>query len=207
MVFGLPRSGTTIIQSELSRICNINNYIEAYSGKPRDDVYQWTSKWNQGITKILTTNINNYKGQLNIVKLFNQNFDGLVVIQRSNLTDCIVSLYYADNVSKKYHYRDRTEIKLIPFVFDLSQTRYFEEIKTYFQTLDTIKQAGINYDIFDYDQWCQGKTQMVLNQKIIVTDKPPNSFINSNLDYKTLCQNYQDVHEVVDNLLNEIKIC
>lgn len=209
-MFGLPRTGTTVIQTELVNCFDVPNLIESYGGNQKQDVYQWTRDWTHGVIKLLTTNIIAYRGNgsdINIVELLKQGFDGLVVTQRANIVDAIISLYYAEVVAKKYHYTITDTVDRIPFEFDLKEDRFFNEIPVYFETMTLLKDAGIQYSVFDYDLWCGGQSQTVLGQNVVPGEHTASEFIHPGIDYSSLCQNYQEVQDAAKKLINELTIC
>ena len=76
------------------------------------DPYTWAQKLDQGVFKLLAINFHTLD-----IKPFLQNdiIDRCVIIDRSNLTDCCLSLYYSE-LTGRYHYRQQEIVPQHQFV-------------------------------------------------------------------------------------------
>lgn len=192
LVFGLPRTATTVLQFWLAQQHKIDNLVEPYhkiNFDNADDIYDWTTNVSNGVIKLLTTNLITFSN-LNINKLVSLGFDKVMVTSRKNLTDCCLSLYYAQNVTKKYHYEEDEQVQQILFDVDVNFLSAWRlEMEKYSQTLKQLTDAGIKFEIVDYDYVCSlSKTRKVFQ-------KP---FVSTEIDYAKLCTNYIECKQIID---------
>jgi hypothetical protein len=192
LVFGLPRTGSTIIQQYLAHKFNIKNYSEPLSQKLpdfMDNPYKWASNLSSGVIKILSVNLL----EVDFIKFVTTGqFDSIVVTHRENLVDSCVSLFYAEMI-QKYHFKQlptNEEIKKftcpLSFVYTwLDQYKEYQNILKYFDD-NSISYQLINYDNFLSENY---KIFKLNNAKAFNT-------ITSNIPYAKLCINYNEVVKI-----------
>jgi len=199
LIFGMPRTGTTILQKMLAQDCRVLNLIEPFNCPGLDDPVQWAFEVKRGVIKLLAQNLD----FVDFNKLIQQvKFDCIVVTQRQNFTDIVVSLYYAQYVANQYHYTE-TPVAM-PFDVPLD---YVNDMwvwrEWYYQKLSWLQEQSVPYEIFDYDQYCNNGVQLIAGKKII-NCKQKNYELNSvsaDIDYKIFCTNYQAVSDRILQLL------
>jgi hypothetical protein len=208
LVFGLPRTGTTVLQLHLSQIFGLESLSESYIGdniRTIKNIYKWTADQTQCIIKLLTTNIISATDINFNTLITSSGFDLIVIPVGKNLTNTCISLYYAEKVVKQYHYYKNDKILQYPFHMDLNfiTDNWKTEYQTFIKMLQYFDANNINYATIDYNDYIQNVKQTINGIEFSIEDcqsLTKNSLVHSNLDYTTLCQNYQEV----DNLINEI---
>ena len=201
----MPRSGTTLLQNVLAYYLNIDNYNEPFTGHNLQmsikDPYQWASNLSNGVLKVVSHNLN----FVNFENLISAgNFDSVVITHRENLTDIIISSYYADKITQQYHYKELPK-NITPFIFPLD---YIDVVlvlyRQYKETLDNLDKKLIPYTIFDYDKYQTGELQIIAGVDVLVNDVN-NKFetISANISYNQVCLNYNEVKKNVEQLIRE----
>ena len=206
LIFGLPRSGTTLLQIHLGQSLKIKGYSEPFSDcdyrNSIGDPYQWVSTLSTGIIKVLSQNLD----YVDLEKLITVgNFDCVVITRRANLTDLIISLYYAEQVVQQYHY---TQIPncILPFVFPLD---FIENVmvpyRWYQTTLDNLNKKSIPYTVFDYDQYQAGASQTVAGINFCLENETSYKIatISAKIRYDQICLNYNEVNTAINSITNE----
>jgi len=204
LIFGLARTGTTLLQQHLAQSLSIKSYSEPFGDKKfRDSLgnpYQWASQLSKCVIKVLPQNLD----YVDLVSLIQQgSFDSVVITQRQNLTDICVSLYYAEQVANRYHYQippDPNSIK--PFLV----TREFVDgflvsYGWYHDTMQQIAQQSIAYTVFDYDLYQRGESQKICDLKFCLASEPSYHIVTvaSKIDYQQLCANYNEIDLIIKN--------
>lgn len=204
LIFGLPRSGTTLIQNRLSnefQIPNLNEPFTNYANRKQiEDPYIWTKSVSQGIIKILAQNLD----YVNIEQILEVgNFDNVIITQRRNFADVLISLYYAEQIAKKYHYHSPPTVESFVFPIQWAQGmliwyRYYQ------QAISNMDLAGISYKIFDYDMYAADQFQVLDGIEFY---KPNEylynlNFVSSNIPYQTMCANYDQVQHDIAQLIS-----
>ena len=206
LIFGLPRTGTTVLQKYLEKSLNIKNYSEPFSDSDYrnsiGDPYRWASVLPNGIIKVLSQNLD----YIDLEKLITAgNFDYVIVTRRTNLTDLIISLYYAEQISQQYHYTTPVD-SVSPFVFPLD---FIEKVmipyRWYQTTLDNLNKKSIPYSVFDYDQYLTGTSQTVADIHFCLEDVTRYKIktVSAGIQYDQLCLNYIEVKNAIDLIINE----
>jgi len=203
LIFGLPRSGTTVLQKRLGRSLRIQGYNEPFTfleyQQQIGDPYQWVSKLSCAAIKVLAHNLDH----IDLIKLINAGkFDSIIVTKRNNLTDCCVSLYYAQEVAKNYHYSVKPEV-IMPFTVTIDFVNNFF-LLFYAQYLNVIKQLddhAIPYTVFDYDQYQLGKSQIIHGIEFCLDKESSYKIdtISTNIDYSRMCVNYNEIDSIIKN--------
>jgi hypothetical protein len=202
LVFGMPRTGSTIIQKCIGNYYKIENYIEPYTSllnrERLGDVYQWTSSLPSGIIKLLSVNLDH----VDFKKLINTaNFNFVILTTRKNLTDTCVSLYYAEFINQ-YHFTQLPDYSIMPSFMcpiddAISWIRYY---KRYQSMITFLKDAKILHFEIDYDDYLNNVPLKINGEEIVTTNINPHltATVNSNFDYKTLCLNYHEIKKLID---------
>jgi hypothetical protein len=214
LIFALPRSGTTIIQTMIAvDLFGIPNLIEPFNdpdlgfnpanpkivnGNPAD-LYKWTQEQPSGVMKLLAINLEYVEvDRLLLVG----NFDRVVIIKRKNLVDCCVSLCMAQQTFK-YHYYEGELANINPFYCDLKEVDFWIiRYRRYLTALDQITNSNVPYDIIFYEDFMNDQVQYIEDaplQKSKISNKVfgGKSLISLNLPYSELCINYREVEEKI----------
>jgi hypothetical protein len=202
LVFGMPRTGSTIIQKFLGTYYRIDNYNEPYTGdvnqKELGDPYQWTANLSDGIIKVLSVNLD----YIDFKKLINTaNFDFVILTTRKNLTDSCVSLYYAQLLNQ-YHYTQLPDHSMLTtFICPIEDhvTAWIRQYKQYLLEVQFLKDTNTLYYEIDYDDYLNN-VPLKINGKEIVTVNIKSHLkatVHTNFDYKTLCLNYHEIEKLI----------
>ena len=201
LVFGMPRTGSTIIQKCIGNYYNIPNYNEPYTGaevrKELGDIYNWTSNLPVGIVKLLSVNLDH----VDFKKLINTaNFNCIILTTRKNLTDSCVSLYYAETI-KQYHFTQLPNYSIMPtFTCPVDYaTGWIQYYKQYRLSVQFLKDTNTLYFEIDYDDYLNDVPIQINGKEIIVRNikEKLGPTIHSNFDYKTLCLNYYEIEKII----------
>ena len=197
LIFGLARSGTTLLQQQLSRSLRLMSYNEPFGDyKFREqigDPYQWVSSLPRAVIKVLAQNLD----YIDLTKLIDAGkFDSIVVTKRSNLTDLCVSLYYAEQVTKNYHYTVAPD-SINPFTVppELVKEFFLISYRWYLGAMKQLNERSIPYTIFDYDQY-QARDTLTINGVEFCLDNESKygiDTISANIDYSQVCVNYNEI--------------
>ena len=203
LIFGLPRSGTTVLQKHLSQSLSIQGYSEPFTFLEYrvqiGDPYQWVSKLSQAVIKILAQNLD----YIDLTKLIGAGkFDSIIVTKRSNLTDLCVSLYYAQEVAKNYHYNVKPDL-IMPFAVptDFVTQPFLVYYARYCYAMKQLDTHSIPYTVFDYDQYQLGKSQVIHGVEFC-QDKESSykiDTVSANIDYSKICVNYNKIDSIIKN--------
>ncbi len=199
LIFGLPRTGTTVLEEQLSRIFSVTGWCEPYADTVKRSRYvEWTSSITQGIIKILTTETINQLHPIDVRQLIGMKlFDGIVVAKRDNKVDVCLSLYYAEQVIQKYQFFTDETVTYKKFDCDEKfAVNFSQEIREFNRIVSWLQDNNISFDWFDYDAFLQGKTQTIL-AKIISSANTHSKFKKSNIDYRSLCNNYDIIEQII----------
>ena len=219
LIFACPRTGTTIIQKMIAiDLFRITNLVEPFNdpelgfnpanpkivnGQPAD-LYKWTQEQLSGVMKLLAVNLE----YVEVDRLLSVgNFDRVVIVERSNLVDCCISLCLAEQTFKYHYYQgDSTEVK--PF----ECTKEFVDnwiymYRQYLTALNQIKNSGVPYDTICYENFMSNQVQYIADVPLQASAMSDNLFKNSKkmvsleLPYQDLCINYHEVEEKIRKAL------
>lgn len=199
LIFGLPRTKTTMVQMHLARTTSLLSLSEPYSGNDcggKDDVYKWTQNQPSCIIKLLTQNLAD-NSNLDFFKLWQCGFNRLVLTDRRNHTDAAVSLYCAENVLNRYHHQHSHQRPTDHFNVDLDWIKnWCRNLDVWHRVLREIRRRDIKHDYIFYEDYCPGSPQTVAGCSF-----DPGSidipFVDLALDYQELCDNYKQVEDVI----------
>ena len=201
LVFGMPRTGSTIIQKCIRTYYEIDNYNEMYTIKIKEksnDLYQWTSTLSNGIVKLLSINLDD----VDFEKLINLgNFDFVILTTRKNLTDSCVSLYYAELI-KQYHFSQLPNYSTMPSFTCPTEfaVNWIRQCKQYQLSVQWLKDTKTPLFEIDYDDFLNNVPLKINGEEIVLTDdlkRKLEATINSNFNYKTLCLNYYEIEKLI----------
>ena len=203
LIFGLPRTGTTLIQKYLCKKLKIKSYSEPFNDQQFrasiGDPYVWTGSLSNGIIKVLSFDLDYVK----LERLINEgNFDSVIVTQRSNLTDLCVSLYCAEQVTHQFHYNKEPDRKTIQnFNCSIEHVEsWLRSYKWYGEAMTHLDNNKVDYTIFDYDKYISGETLMINVVKFCLADENKYGIdsISVPIPYDKLCVNYNEVKQIIN---------
>lgn len=209
MIVALPRSGTQVIQDWLSLQHRIPNLLEPFNDPSlgfdtknfnhTTDPYKWTNSFAKGVFKLLAHNLY----YVDIEKMLALGgVDHTVIIDRNNLTDCCVSLYYA-KLTQVYHYLPGQETVKINS-FDCPNDWVRSWIKHYHRfraARNVVLSSSAPHSLINYDDFMADKLQHIAGQPLersVIKRLVPT--VSANLQYDKLCTNYQAVHDQISEL-------
>ncbi len=208
LIFGLPRSGTTVLQKHLGRTLGITGYSEPFSDNEYritiGDPYQWVSQLSSCVIKVLSQNLD----YIDLTRLISVgNFDSIVVTHRSSLTDLIISLYYAEQVVHQYHYTHPQDVETItPFVFPLEFINSVMVPYQWYQTtINELDKNLIPYTVFDYDKYQAEELQIINGVEFCLSKETEYGIdtVSANISYSKICLNYNEIKTAIDKIVNE----
>jgi hypothetical protein len=208
LILAMPRTGTTIIQEILSRELGIANLSEPFARyirktdprkdyPPDNDPYEWVAKQTSGIFKLLSTTLDHFDFEkiISIAK-----FDHVIMIERKNLVDGLLSLKYAELTDKYHRFCGET---IIPQQFGVDQFDFGlwdRSYRLYNESKNLIINSNISYDLISYDDFVADIPQYVAGHLLQQSKALGNyNIIPNDLCYKDLCINYQEVETHIRN--------
>lgn len=207
LIFGLPRTATTVFQQQVAQLFNVENLSEPFCGDNNiSDWYKWAKQQENCVMKVTSTNLYQYKDlNVNIYDLYKQGkFTHLVITQRKNLTDCCASLFYAERVLKKYHFTHNEQPRRVRFSVDDEFLNFWLiGLKEYYQNLNMLRKNSIHCELLDYDLYTQCIPQKIFDQAIIPTGYT--QFARHEIKYDRLCVNYQEITTTIDNYVKRLQ--
>jgi len=205
LIFGLPRTATTVFQQQISELFAVKNLNEPYSNN-RENWIQWSEKQQNCVVKLLTTNLYQFgEPTVKLHELVKEGkFTDIIVTQRKNLTDCCASLFYAERVLKKYHFSEHESVNRVRFSIDNEfLDSWLSGVKLYYQYINDLRVNGVSYEIFDYDLYTNGISQKIFNREISANGHSP--YYRKEIKYHRLCVNYQEVTTTIKNYVKRIQ--
>lgn len=218
MIYGLPRTGTTVIQAVIANqilqlpnrretFSRVGRYLPRYLSKAADtdSVYQWTQEVTDGVFKFLSAN----SGQYDLTRLLGMGFDYVVVVRRSDRIGSLLSQAHAD-ASGCFHYHGKPEqrhlysnlIKRIPF--SVSRRAQLNWLKNHFLSLqhtDIIMSSGLSWNTVDYEEFID-TGRLIVADIDHATDWSDVETIPLCIDYRSLCTNLGEVESLLDHWLS-----
>ena len=167
-------------------------------GQPAD-LYKWVGEQSAGVMKLLGINLH----YVDVDKLLSVGkFDRVVIIERKNLTDCCVSLGFAE-LTSKYHYKEGESVDIKSFDCDSGFVdRWISMYKKYLVGVQQVKNNTVPCDVICYEDFMMDQVQYVADmplQKSKMSDKlfGNKKMISLDLPYSILCTNYYEVEEKI----------
>lgn len=206
LIFGPPRSGTTILQSTISQELQLANCSEPYNQSiiKLNNPYNWTANLHKGVVKLLSFNLHT----IHFEKLIREGkFDSIVVTKRDNLVDCCVSLHYA-TLKNKFHYTISDSVELETFTIPRRAVDlWVDAYNLYKIAVKYLDNNSIPYTLFDYDNYINNIPQ-IINGLAFTKTTIDNSCIEHNkgtvykhIPYSELCLNYDEVKKIINATL------
>ena len=204
LIFGLARTGTTLLQQQFSKALSLKSYNEPFNTyehqKQIGNPYHWILEVDQGIIKVLAQNLD----YVNLLEFINVGkFDSVVVTRRKNLTDACISLYYAEQITKKYHYDikpDVIAIKTFTVPTTFINNFFLNSYRWYVKTMQQLDDQSIPYTIFDYDQYQAGGLQTINGIDFCQNKNMYDiNTVSSDIDYSKICINYKEITLAIEN--------
>jgi hypothetical protein len=207
LIFGLPRTGTTLLQKQLSNFYNLKNTNEPFATESQavEDPVAWAHDQNNCVIKLLTSNPVYYTDCLekfDTVELIkNGNFDCVIVTVRKSLADCCISLFYAERKTGQYHYRD-SKFDHREFTCDLEFVDNWmnHSYKKFSNILNKMQKENVPFKKIYYEDYVNNVEQDINGMKFKSSDCHT-ATLNLNLPYQNLCLNYTEVQNRINKLL------
>ena len=203
LVFGCPRTGTNILQSQLCDIFNLTNLGEPFhdshphrvSNRSYTDPMNWAADQNNSVSKLLSTTLV-FDNSFSLLELISAGkFDLIVVPIRKNLTDTCISLFYAMHKTKQFHYYKKTDQTHVPFECDMVFVKQWIQLHDKFmESLALLELNQTQYSAIDYDSYINNQEQDINGYKFNISTNSA-LWVNAEIAYTELCTNYQEVNE------------
>lgn len=209
LICAMPRTGTTKLQIDLSGLLKLENFNEPYhvfnlrTDQGLEQWYQWLKQYSQGIVKLLSTVLET----LDFDRVLDAaNFDHVVFIDRSNITDCCLSLYYAQVVVKKYHWSRNQDPTLEKFICPESWVRNWIMCYHLYQNFrKRVIDRGIPHTQLSYETFMADSPQYVLGVEVrtnrLQQVQNETYYEAKFISYRDLCDNYQEVKRMLEEAL------
>ena len=205
LILAMPRTGTTVIQTILSKAFATDNLSEPLNRfivktnptkiyPSNADPYTWITNQPHGIIKLLSIVLDHFDFDKLMAAA---NFDHVVLVERDNLVDGCLSLKHAE-ITNKYHRFAGEDIApekftVTPFDLELWHRSY----KLYNEAKDFVINSKISYTIVSYDNFIAGVPQYVEGHRL--ESNASYGTVPNNLNYQTLCTNWQEVETYIRN--------
>jgi hypothetical protein len=202
LIFGLPRTGSTILQKQLSTHLHLKNFNEPFSlfnlenqTSELEDVYTQLSKQTDYVIKLLTVHLE----FVDFDKVLATGpFDLIVLVSRKKLVDCCVSLYYAQHVVQIYHYKHKPNLSTIqPFVCPIRFVEKWIQQYLEYQKIEKMLQDQPSVTTVYYEDYCTGISQKIANVDIDIKNNLCFESVATEIPYNILCSNYNEVKEKI----------
>lgn len=182
LLYGLPRSGTTILQAALARAFDLTPMGELLGNPAKQKP--------NSIVKVIS---NHYPPEE--VLEISQNYDFTIITQRDDLAACCISLHFVVHTGK-FHYL-KTDTDCFDKHVEVPLKWHVEGWKNnilapYRRFIELKKDATIvNY--------CD-----IITNNVVFLDKHINIEANSltrpsNIDYRRLCSNFKEVEDYIND--------
>ena len=168
-VFGHTRSGSTLLQTILSRKNGLANLGEPYNNNP--DVFEEIQDKDDYVLKVTSSTLRNQDP----TKIPLEIYDEIYCTERNDKTSAMASSYLS-KITNNYHQPSKMEFS-IPIGFFY---HYTKDLKKYYRYSEEIARRRPDYKRLEYKQILD----MAVNEDI---------FSASELDYERDCKNYADM--------------
>jgi hypothetical protein len=198
LVYSLPRSGTTVIQSRVSHTFKIPNLVEPFNDPSlgfnqlikTQSCYSWIFNC-LGIVKLLSINLDRIDPHL---LMLNGGFEHVIFINRKDLTSCCLSLCYAQ-LTSKYHYQQSDNIIGQSFYCPIEFVdRWIFQYRLYVLGKSIIESYGLPSDYIVYEDFIKTGTLNVAGHDITKDFLP---FVSTNFNYQEMCTNFDEVNQMI----------
>ena len=210
LIFSMPRCGTSILSTCIQSRAGIKNLSEAFGDPangfrpaygtydPSKNASNWLASQPNFIIKLLSTNLWFISFRDLIKKV---NFSDIIVIKRSNLTDCCVSLMLAEQTGKYHHSTPPRSID--PFIcYENDVKRWCNQYVSFCNEVTWLNNNA-SYKLVDYDSMIQGAPVEVSGHKVLATTEQTTPKLSyANIDYRRVCSNYEQVEEWIKQWTN-----
>lgn len=194
LVFGIPRSGTTVLQRQLAELFKLDNLVEPELDESLKSPYHWVSNQNNCVIKYLSTTMV-YRPFFKFKRLIDQGkFDSIVLTERNNLTYGCISCFYAQKVSDRFHYfTDKSYPTPSKFECDMIYVDdWIIAYKKYLESKKFLDKTNTPYTVIKYEDYTSDKEQQVENVRFRISSLIIDTY-DPHLPYSSLCTNYKEV--------------
>lgn len=210
LILAMPRTGTTVMQADLAQRFQIPNLVEPDKQFQlirhqdrvhiEDRYYQWLESIEHGIMKIL--------GPMLLTMDFKQVlssacFDHVVFVERDNLADCCISLYFAHECDRWHWAREQTPPA---DMFECPVTwvkNWISHLRAYQAACNLVCQQGISHSTLNYETYMDYHPQWICEKEIRrhhTTSTNPTDIEPKFIPYRTQCTNYQQVQDLIKDI-------
>ena len=206
LIFGQPRTGTTALEFQLASLFHVPGLLEPLHKLANRTHYRaWATALDRGVAKILTNHVIS-EPRVDIREIISLGvFDHIVITARRDLTASCLSYYHAERVTGQYQWQSQEPVSDMRFRCDPTfiQHNFLVELDLYLETIGWLNQQGIGYSKMFYEDYCVDQLPCTLaGQTFRITDIPQD-FRNSKIDYKILCENYNEIDNIITDHLDQ----
>nr|NDG05648.1 hypothetical protein [Oxalobacteraceae bacterium] len=203
LILALPRSGTTIIQTDLATLTKLPNLSEPLHDFDRNQLdrwYSWLGKLELGIVKVLSTGLESIDFEHTVQTM---DPDHVVLIERTDLAACCLSLYYAAEIAHQYHWAHEHTPPALRFQCPLSWVKRWVHQYQHYATCRQSVLGTHRCSIINYEKYMNDQPQDVLGHVLRRSTGRAQDlgFVAKFIAYQDLCENYSDVYNTIQGSL------
>ena len=208
LIFGQPRTGTTALEFQLASLFHVPGLLEPlHVLANRTHHRAWATALDRGVAKILTNHVIS-EPRVDIREIISLGvFDHIVITARRDLTASCLSYYYAERVTEQYQWQSQESVSDTQFWCDPTFVRrnFLAELDLYSEIVGWLNQQGIGYSKMFYEDYCVDQLPCTLaGQTFRITDIPQD-FQNSKIDYEILCENHDEIDNIITDHLDQYR--
>lgn len=205
LVFGMPRSGTTVLQRQLAELFGLDNLVEPALDEYLKSPYHWVGNQNNCVIKYLSMTLV-YSPFFKFKRLIDHGkFDLIVLTERNNLTYGCISSFYAQKVVGRFHYHTgKSYPKSSKFECDIAFVDvWIRSYKKYLESKQFLDKTNTPYTVIKFDDYIGDKEQQVENVRFRISSLIIDTY-DPHLPYIKLCTNYKEVEaRIKESIIND----
>lgn len=204
LVFGMPRSGTTVLQQQLAQLFELENLVEPELDNTPKSPYHWIANQHNCVIKFLSMTMV-YRPWFKFKRFIDHGkFDLIVLTDRKDLTRGCVSCFYSQKIVKRFHYFLK-DVYAAPTPFECDMNFVDDWIKSYNKYIEArhyLNKTNTPYTMVHYEDYTNNAEQEIAGIKFQLSSAGVASY-DPKLDYSKLCTNYIEVQEQISKYINK----
>ena len=201
MMFGHPRSASTYLQEVIAHVYRIGLTGEPFNEQVNDPK-QYILDHDNFVTKITTPVFvtGDYK-----FEDFDWNiFDQVIVTDRQNFELACASVYHAQQVGI-YQFKDKFHLSNLK-TFEIPEEfirNFAKDYNIFLDVLGKLKENNIKFSMFYYEDINKDINSIINkfpNKFYDNLDNFKSTFVSTDIDYKKLCTNYEELETAFADL-------
>jgi hypothetical protein len=199
MLFGHPRSASTYLQEVIAYLYRIGLTGEPFNDKI-DNPKQYILDHDNFVTKLTTPVFNRYKYEDFDWTIFDQ----VVVTDRQNFALACASVYHAQQIGT-YQFKDKSHLQNLDY-FNIPKEfikGFINDYNVFLDILGKLKHNNIKFELFYYEDINKDINSIINkfpNKFYDNLDNFKSTFVSTDIDYKQLCTNYEELETAFADL-------